>query len=182
MGIEDGRKGEQGPLFQATQDLETKNQEFHGMLFAKFGSNRGKALVFPTPLVYSSDGVINCSQFLVVTSIGYKAIDVSEKRGDKSSVNKVKNLIEARLGKKPGFFSGVGYRSGSDGSSLHLGGSSIIGQSETTTFYSDVPHDVNVKLVDIDGDRVEEILKKNIERVQKMQETSQKVSGVLKTS
>lgn len=187
MGIEVDRKGEQGPLSQVIQDLEAKNRKFDGMLFSTFGSNRERARIFPTPFLEMIDNK-NVRSFLVVSSDGFKAIQIDTKSEDSSIVGIIENIIDRRLGKKPGFFSPYGYKKFGEKKALHLGEGIFVYEDHTATYHKDLnPIVENCKLVEIDRDRADQILQENIrivseEKAQKIKEASQKVSGVLKTT
>lgn len=189
MGKEMGKAQDQGPFAQTILDLEAKNREFNGMLFATFKTGREKTLIFPTPSSriignIDIDGSLTIvDEFLVITLDGPKAIQVSTENSGFARAEVIENLINKRLGKKPGFFSGTGYVRDWDGGTVNiargLGGGLFISKDKTTRFYRDVRHDYNCRLVEIDKDRVEKLLQANIERAQRIKASSRKVSEVL---
>ncbi len=191
MGVELGRKHDQGPLSQTIRDLDEKNGKFNGMLFSTLRSGRQKVRIFPTPLSRIIDNrdvdgfKAIVFEFLVVTVDGYKAIQADTGGKGFASAETIGNLIKERLGKKPTIFSNKGYLRGWECGTVNIGGglrgTFFIAQDRATRFSSDAPYDFNCRLVEIDKNRVEQILQANIERVRKLQTTSQRISGVLKT-
>lgn len=166
MGKEVDRKGEQGTLSNVFKDLEAKNQELGGRLCATIGSGRHKVLVFPVPLL-RQDGDKEVKEFLAVTVNGDRVIQVWKKtEGIFNDARSIGDMIEGKLGKKPGFFRGRGYFMGINGEFIHIINGFSVDRTKASIVYDSLDvDDPAYRLVDVDKDRVEHLLQTNIEIV-----------------
>jgi len=184
MGKESKERRQFNPMDQAKQQLEAKNVEVGGRLFATFGKGKSKVLIFPTPHTIQEGGVPIADELLVVTNDSYRAIHFD--RGQEGiSVKSISDIVEGSLGSKYGFFSRrAGYADGElilDGS-LYISSKRASDFRHTDLFSDEGPRKVykNCGLIKVDRTRVEEILNANLERVESTRVTSQRVSNVLR--
>ncbi|MBI4096325.1 MAG: hypothetical protein HY425_01265 [Candidatus Levybacteria bacterium] len=189
MGKEGGAKHDQSPLSQTMRELEKRNDELGGRLFAVFKGGRNRTLVFPTPVLKNtSDGKISIdsvAEFLFITDDKVGAIRVLRFDPGFANLAAIENLIKARLGKKPGFFTPAGYFRDHSGERLMIGGGfAITSKKAEKLLFSfkerQCPDDDNCRLVDIDDNMVATIIQLNEDRVNNVRKTSQAIESVLK--
>ena len=166
------------PMEQRIQQLEARNIEMGGILFATFGKDSGKALVFPTPgirVIRRKDedfGGLEREQvkeFAVVTLNGLWAIQADADHNTYSWAGEpgnISSLIESRMGKKSA--GGIGHN-GFEGVSLKLGGWAGIYITEAGTRKLSGNDDRGCRLAKIPPGVADAIIGANIERVEKIQ-------------
>lgn len=181
FGKERQQQHDQEPQLQRMRGLEERNHTLDDKLFSVVGNGKHRAFCFPISLSrQTSHGIVD--EFLVVTADGNRAIQVD--RGSTISFPHLKTIgeiITRRLGKKPHLFSsGRGFiNMNSANESLHIKNGLSIGLAKTRGVFLEFDaEDASCRLVAIDGDRVEQLLQANIQRVREVQATSQRVSSV----
>lgn len=191
----------QEPLSQAMgrsiSTLEKLNERYENMFFATLGEGDKKALIFPTPSVISSaTNNMNWWQLLVATADGFKIIQASDHSQSMLDKDFIAAYIMARMGKNPSRLvnDGRGYeadaleiRGGTGWGQFRVtpnGTHRVEGKNQTLLDYRDTAeiYNPNCRLVSADPDSVKRILKLNIERVRKIQESVQAAVEVLTKS
>lgn len=177
--------------------LEKLNERYGNMFFATLGEGDRKALIFPTPSVISSaTGKMSWQQLLVVTVDGFKIVQASDSSQSMRDRDFIIAYVMERMGKNPSKLNndGKGYRA----DSLEIRGGTGWGQfritpngthrveskNQTPLDYRDTAeiYNPNCVLGSADPDSVKRILELNIERVRKIQESTQAAAEVLAKS
>lgn len=171
-----------GIMDQTIASLDAKNAEVGGFLFASFGRGNSRALIFPTPLEVA-ERTITASEFLVVTRDGPKSIEV-RRTGSGIGSEAISRLVRPWLGKKHGFLDLIyGYDSNR---LLRIAGSLFIYPERTedwrgTSLFSyDQPTVYNnCRLIDADPNWLEQAVQLNLNRVEALQRSAQRVEEII---
>lgn len=187
-GVE--RQEQQTGMQKTMLELEAKNSAMGRRLFATFGRDNSRALIFPTPARLElkdeeKEELKLVADFLVVTSDAYKAIhtDNNNRKEEDIGADGFSEEITNRLNKKEGIlsFSTDGYKDGE----LRLGQISIT--STNLQVFQVHPWGLryspeafaNWILMDASDFKVKKILELNLKRVEHERAVSQRISDVL---
>lgn len=177
--------GKQTPMQEAMRALEVRNSAEGEMLFATFGRGKSKALIFPTPAELKIGESMLLSDFLVVTSDGYKVIHIdnlNRREGDIGAED-FSLLVSQMLGKINNFFDfpGNGYKNGAlTRKTISITPTNLlVFTGHPLGFrYSPVAFD-NWRIMDASISQVGKILALNLKRVEYLRVTSQSISKFL---
>lgn len=206
MKKEVGQKQDQRLLSQTMRELEVKNAEYGGMLFATFGEGDSRFFVFPTPATIQREGIPvgrsgheeeilsteTTELFLVIAGDGFMAIQVDYSNYCSIITNRhrtigedgfsIARIVEDQIGRKDGFFNSSGYKNGNlkiaDRLNITSDGTSYLGRRR---IFGELDSNTRCRLVYLDEAKVEKILDENLKRVEAERATSQKVSQALST-
>ena len=189
----------QPTIKEAIRELEKRNSKMGNMLFASVGKGKEKSLIFPTPI---NDENARKEEFLVATNSGWKTIAIYKNQEGNNNIKEkyIYQEIQEYLGKKYSpFWSSIwskemGYIDGrlvlDDGhlgintsnakhstwwKEYRLGGLESRWASKSESYY-------NCRLEDADPDKVEKILKVNVERVKAAGASSQKARNIFRAA